>query len=361
MSTLRIKIDDECLKLRDPYVDRVRAGGMSLQAFCLLIRDYSPYVLIGDTIYALTPQEYYAYSPVVSTGTLSEDDFRKIVDMDDLSFMHKDDAAFVKSVKDALPGCKACQYKRFKAEIWKLAKKYGIQTTQDLKPPRAYPETMGEIQPKVTGLVEHMYGTPRPKRVGCMDCVEKHLAQACVLGAETVNGYPEYLPMVCAHMEQALDETPAELRAVKTTIEFLLAKTKEDMKPFIPLNLVLALIESGRKAVAGDHDALMTSPSAAVLDLDMTDEALNELRALPEPSIRRLREDFEATDKIILGVENSNDAILWEGKMALLADSVAPVAPVTASILRNRRLCFAAAPWLSKDAGMTCSGILDLL
>lgn len=359
MSTLRIKIDDECLKLRDPNIDMVRAGSMSLQAFCLLIREYSPYVLVGDTIYALTPQEYYAYSPVVVTGTLSEDDFRGIVDKDDLSFMHKDDAAFIRHVRDALPTCKACQYKRFKSEVWKLAKKYGIGLKQDIQPPRRYPETTGEIVSKVTGLVEHMYGTPKPERVGCMDCVEKHLAQACVLGAETVNGYPEYLPMVCAHLEQALDETPSELAVVRNTLEFLLAKTKEDMKPFLPLNLVLALIEAGRKAVAGDGEALVTTPSSDYMELDMTDAARKELSGLPDKYLAKLKDDFEATDKIILGVENPGDALIWEGRMALLADNLAPVAPITASVIRNRRLCFAAAPWLSKDAGMTCSGILE--
>lgn len=358
MSILKLKIDDECLKLIDPNVDRVRAGSLSLQAFCLLINEYSPYVLIGNTIYALTPQEYYAYSPVVGKGLLSEEDFRRIIDMDDLSFMHEDDAKFVQAVRESLPGCKACQYKRFKEEIWKLAKKYGLETGAVLVTVRSYPETMGEIKSKVTAIMRHVYGTPAPERVGCMDCVEKHLAQACVLGSETINGYPEYLPMVCAHLEQALDELPADLKAIRDTMEFLLAKTKEDMRPFVPLHLVLGLVEAGRKSLAAETAEQGTMPDTA-FDLDMTDEAKEELKALPPGYLETLKELFKATDKIILGVENPAESLLWEGNMATVADKLAGIAPKTAGIIRNRRLCFAAAPWTASEIGMTCSSLLE--
>ena len=49
-----LTISPECLKLCLPDVDRLRHGGMSVEAFALSRPPVSPFVMVGDTLVKLT-------------------------------------------------------------------------------------------------------------------------------------------------------------------------------------------------------------------------------------------------------------------------------------------------------------------
>ncbi len=66
----------------------------------------------------------------------------------------------------------------------------------------------------------------------------------------------------------------------------------------------------------------------------------------------------------ILGVEKGvgdGPRLGWEGAMGTLGDTLADVSPRLASVIRNRRLLFNAAPELEKASGYTLDALEKLL
>ena len=87
-----LRLDDECFKLKDPRIERVLSGKLSLQAFCLTIRPDDFFVLSGDTIYALSPRQWYAMRPVATSSILSKEAFEQFLDNPPDSLSDKDKA-----------------------------------------------------------------------------------------------------------------------------------------------------------------------------------------------------------------------------------------------------------------------------
>ena len=55
---MNIKLHEDVYKVQDPRIKRVLTGGMSLETFAATIGPNDPFVLIHDTIYVMTEQEY---------------------------------------------------------------------------------------------------------------------------------------------------------------------------------------------------------------------------------------------------------------------------------------------------------------
>lgn len=361
-------------KLKDPKVQQLRTGKLSVKGFSLLVAPSDPYVLIGDTIYALTEQEYYALRAVLPLNVLTEQAFHYVLNMEDLSFMQEQDRAFIDKVKKDMPNCTACKYKRYKDEVYKLIKKYGIQlppdiakglTAQDNPDRGEYPETTGEVAPAVFALTDHMYHVEMPTRKPCIDCVEKHLSQAYVLSKEFLQGYPEYISLVVGHLGEAIEELPKEFSAFKDTLEFCLAKTNYDRVPFVPINLLIPHINMSREALKqsiGEQQDV--DASNTLFELDLTDDAKTELKKVEGTLARRFVSACISADNFTLRVEkvpSDVNRISWEGAMACAADLVASIAPSVSNIIRNRRLMFHVNPVLCKQSGYMLKDIVKVL
>jgi len=117
MATLEIKIDPDVYKLHDDKVQALLSGKLTVEAFALLIRTGDPYVLVGDTIYALTEAEFYAMSEAGISSDISEAEFTRVTGMEDLSFMSLADAALMRRIRKELPKCSACKYRRYRTTI----------------------------------------------------------------------------------------------------------------------------------------------------------------------------------------------------------------------------------------------------
>lgn len=371
---LKIKVDPNVFKLKLPIIDKLRTGKLSAQALALLATATSPYVLIGDTIYALTESEYYALRMPDIVSVPVDAIMSKLTSMEDTSFMTETDAALVARIKTELPGCPSCKAKKFKDLAYKLVKKYSIPipeaeqavSRQVRKVDDEYPETTGDIAPIVSTLMEDMYQAQPQIRKPCMDCVEKHIAQAYVTGKEALQGYPEYISIVAGHLCEALEEAPREFVHLRRTLEFCLARTNYTGAPFVPLSLIHPLIKAAKRMVNSLDSLPSNQQSTEEFNIDITDVIEVEIAQLDQ-SLRpraielcRMAQDSEA----ILEVENKateENRISWEGAMGNLADHVVNSAPALANMLRNRRLLFSADPSQAIAAGYSICDVLAKL
>lgn len=375
MEHLKIKLSDELFKLKDPRVQRVLSGRMSVEAFALLVRPGDPYVLIGDTIYPLTEQEFYALRAVMPMNIMTDKVFRWVIDQcPDISYMREKDRKFIEKIRQDLPSCPACRYNRYRDEVYKLVKSYDIKLPAELMGKTAhdtladkaeYPETTGPLAPVAFAMMNHMYAVPLETRKPCIDCVEKHLAQAWILSREALQGYPEYASMVVGHLGEAIDEMPKELHELKQTVEFCLARTNYRKVPFVPLMLMAPMLTYARNDMDRPVDEMQDVDAAeTAMDLEFTPEAIKELDFIKEDQklCKCVIEEAERTDNFILGVENSDERrIAWQGAMGCLADHMADIAPKTAGIIRNRRLLFHVEPRLCLEANLTLADFRKLL
>ena len=369
MEHLKIDVDNDVFKLNDSKVQRLRTGKLSVEAFVMLIQPGDPYVLIGNTIYALTEQEYYALRAIKPLDVMTETAFHHVLELEDLSFMNEQDRMFLDEVKEAIPNCTACRYKRYKDEVYKLVKKYSIplpeQPASTVNEDKGeYPGTTGDIYPNVFNMTAHMYKVEIPDRRSCIDCVEKHVAQAYVLSKEFFQGYPEYISMVIGHLGEAIDELPKDFTALKDSLEFCLARTKYTRIPFVPLYLILPMLACARKDLSQSVETQRDiNVDNTLFELDITEQAEQELDTLDTVMARKFAASCMAADNFILKVENLSDfdRVSWEGSMAYAADMVAEVAPGVANIIRNRRLLFLANPVLARTSGYMLSDIVERL
>lgn len=350
-----LRLDDECFKLKDPRIERILSGKLSLQAFCLTIRPDDFFVLSGDTIYALSPRQWYAMRPVATSSILSKEAFEQFLENPPANLSDKDKANVAYMRLDSRT-CPACRYQRHKETAWKLIKKYNCPVdtgpADDKADSLRYPETTDDVHEVLALDPRAFTGVTHGKRVECIDCVEKHVAQAYVLSCETLNGYGDYLPLVVGHLCEALDELPAGLQQLKSTLETCLAKTNADRVPFVPLFAISPLIEQARFSMKDKLENVDQTESSDTVELEVTEEMLDELSAADPAALEEPGHWCQHLGEITLGVENQDTwRLVWEGLMAELGDMLAPVAPKTAAMVRARRLMFVASPELAVESG----------
>lgn len=362
-----MKLHPDVYKVLDPRIDAIMHGRMSLEQFASMLQADDPFVLIGDTIYVLSPDEFYSTRSVKRLHSDFEDAFKYVMDLQDLSFMQPDEQAFIEKVRKELPTCPVCKYKRYRQAIHRLAVHYKLPFQRPqaaITDPVSYPPTKGDIASTVTTLLDHMYEAPMPERKPCIDCVEKHVAQAYILAQESEMGYPEHRILMCGHLAEAIDEAPKDLLELKYTLQTCLAETMRTGKAFLPLYPILALIRLIRQHINqmpvdddARHEAPMTTDT-----IDLTDEIRAEIAAMPQQiKAQTFAKAVEIKNAILeYKVYRKEEVrIRYEGLVAVLADIVLASAPLFAAMLRNRRLLFTADPALAKDAGYDFEDIVE--
>ena len=362
-----MKLHPDVYKVIDPRIDAVMHGRMSLEHFARMLTADDPFVLITDTLYVMSPDEFYSTRSVRHLQSEFESAFKYVMDMEDLSVFDKDEQAFIAKVKQALPTCPVCKYKRYRQAIYRLANKYKLpfkKSSADLIDKVNYPQTKGEIASTVTALLEHLYDVPLPDRKPCIDCVEKHVAQAYILAQESEMGYPEHRILVCGHLAEAIEEAPNDIMELKYTLQTCLAETMRTGKAFLPLYPVLAFIKLIREHINQqpvDDDARQEAPPTTDT-IDLTDEIRTEIANMPHQILAQTFAKAVEIKNAILEykVYSKEEArIRYEGLVAVLADLVLASAPLFANMLRNRRLLFTADPALAKDAGYDFEDIIE--
>jgi len=367
---MEIKLSPELFRMHDPKVEALLKAKFPVDVFAAAILPTDPYALVGDTVYPLTECEYYALRSVVPMQENSEAAFDRIVRMEDLSFMRESDVKFVEEVRKSMDHCTSCTLKRYKNEMWKLAKKYNVEIPGELKEPAPlppYPRVDGEITPVVSRLVEGVYRLPPMKRKECIDCVEKHLGQAYVLACESRMGYGEYIAGVMGHLGEAFDELPEGFDGLKATIQLCLAKTAKERRAYVPLYAITPLLEAARdtlKLSLAEQQDIRSDSNTENMPMDLDGMCCKSLSSLGDGMKDTLRSLLEKADKIVLEYKKGPSPDLrveWEGLMGNAADILSPIAPEAANILRNRRLMFTANPGLSADAEYTCADFREHL
>lgn len=360
---MKIKLHEDVLKVQDPRIKQILSGAMSLETFAATIRANDPFVLIHDTIYAMTEQEYYSTRAVYPAHNLVDHMFQHVMNMTDLSVFSEEDRKRVERAKKDFPTCPVCQHRRYKRIIYEIGLKYNLQSElkdcqEILTQIPKYPEVSGIIKPSVTALLPDLHEVPPIKRKGCIACVEKHLSQAYILAGETVMGYPEHLVLVVGHLNEAIHELPDEAFTMKQTLEFCAAKTVETDTPFVPLWAILTQLLWVRRDIETKDTA---AEPVYDIGIDFTPEVENEWRKLPKDLQGTVLSRLLQIDEVVEAYKKDPGELRrfsFSGLMASTAEMVAAFAPALANMLRDRRLAFVAAPDLMDEAGY---GIQQLL
>ena len=362
---MNIKLHEDVYKVQDPRIKRIMTGAMSLETFVASIGSNDPFVLIHDTVYVMTEQEYYSTRAVYPTHKLMDHMFTHILGLKDLSKFSEEDRKTIEHVKNAYPTCPVCQHRKYKRTLYEIGLKYNLQSELGdckeiiQKIPR-YPEVKGTIHTNVSLLLSDFHEIPPIKRKGCIACVEKHLSQAYILAGETVMGYPEHLVLVVGHLNEAIHELPDEAFMMKQTLELCAAKTVESDKAFVPLWAILSQLLWVRRSM---EEAKTEDTDDQIYDvgLDFTPGVENDYRSLSPYLRQKFDIRLERTDEKVQQYKKEPTELHrfeFSGLMASTAEMIASQAPALANMLRDRRLAFVAAPDLMDEAGY---GIKDLL
>lgn len=362
-----MKLHPDCYKIKDSRIEVLLGGRMSIEAFVMTLGPNDPFALVGDTVYALSEDEFFSTRQLRHLMDEQEQAFKYVMELKDLSFMSAEDQALVAKVKKELPTCPVCKYKRYKQAIFKLVHKYGLPVTYSLKSiidDVQYPETTGEVASTVTMLLDRPYNFTPPDRKPCMDCVEKHISQAYILACESQMGYPEHRILMCGHLAEAIDETPKEFPELRSSIGLCMALTMRTGEAYLPLYPLLDEIHLFREKL-GTAPIDTREENPAVTDtIDLTDDIRPEIEKL-SPSMKKMAKEccMRIRDSILkYKISRSEvDRIIFEGTLANLADRVVFYAPLFANMLRNVRLMFVADPGLAADAGYTLDDVIAIL
>lgn len=363
MTALPIKVHNDCFNVQDERIEKLRHGRMSIEAFSLTIQPDDIFVILGDTIYALSEQEWYINKGMMPIGSIIEGTFKAVMALENLTMMSKEDRERVQKIKAELPDCPTCKYKRYKNEIYNIGKKYAISPIEITQPAKiaAYPGTVA-IASTVSDKLQSFYSLPLPERKACIDCVEKHLAQAYILSNEIAMGYDEHFILFCGHLAEALEEMPPGTNALKDTLRFCLAKSCANRYPYLPFGAILNQLLVAKELAEGDPTTTTEAPST--LELTFTDQMKSELSSIDKALRQRIAEYLEASDQAIESYANKPEfefRLAFEGALAVAADRVAHLAPLFSNMLRNRRLMFRSSPELAKEAGMSSAEIINFL
>jgi len=370
---LPIKIDPEVYKLTgNQLVSMMMHGQLSIERFVRMLTPADPLVLIDDTIYALTPTEFYSLQRQSVYRQLSQTAFQYLIDHIEELEVPEAERTYMEEVRRRLPSCPVCEYRRYRDGVSNILHKYSIHLPKELlenEQPELpysnaeYPQTTGEVVCKVGDKLLELYHQSAIERRPCLDCVEKHIMQARILANESLMGYPEHLPLACGHLEEAIAELPPQADALRLTLQFCLAKTNHEKRPFMPISLLLPLLGLLRqKGDLVDNTAkLPVRDIPAALELDCTPTVQEELKMLDWRNTDLLTRRLLKVDQLATETEKPTYREEWEGLMATAAENIAELAPTAANVMRNRRLMFVGAPELAKEAGYAMADFVNAL
>jgi hypothetical protein len=366
-----LRVDEECFKVVDDRVEKLRTGQLSVEGFLLLLDDNDPFILIKNTVYLLTPVEYYAIKAIGPVRDSVEAIFNTIMNMPDeaIDRLAIKDAEFIRKVKKEKATCSPCTFKKYKEAIYRIGKVYNIEVDkQSLQPAqsvaKAYPTLAKEIEQKVSFIIDNMYKMPFDRRKACIECVEKHVSQAYVLAQETYMGYPEHMNLVYAHLAEAITEAPQEANELIESLKFCLAYSKYKQLAFVPIHALLAHIKLLRYETSLDTSEATRVEAPSGMAMDLQDVNVAELDSLPAQVITKLKVECKM---VIDAIESANEhnkvstTYLFKGALACMAERVAATCTSFANMLRNRRLFFGADVATAKEAGYDFTDVMELL
>lgn len=368
---MNIKLDTEVYKIKDPRIQRVMHGAMSLEQFVASINANDPFVLVHDTVYAMTEQEWYSTRAVYPQHSMMDHMFDLLMHKEDLSMFNEADRKKIDQVREKYPTCPSCQKKRYRKLIYQIGIRYKdlrLELNDCLEMmntiPR-YPDVSSPVKPILSLLLPDLHDVPPIQRKGCIACVEKHLSQAYILAGETVMGYPEHLVLVVGHLNEAISELPDEAFTMKQTLEFCAAKSVESGRAVVPLWAILSQLLWVRKSmeIENTEEPTMDEPIYDV-GLDLTDEIKAEYKNIPvylraklDVWLSRIDDSVQEYKKEPVELKRFE----FSGLMATAAEALASVAPKLANMLRDRRLAFTASPDLIDEAGYSMKELRDQL
>lgn len=199
----------------------------------------------------------------------------------------------------------------------------------------------------------------KKNRIPCLLCVEKHLAQAFVLGCELRNGYPDHLALAIGHLGEALDELPEDMDVLRTYISDCLTATQLTGVVHISLHIVETLL---KEAFASEKTGY-TEPSGyeddgSTAEVEVTEAHRQETEGMPSKYAEVLLRLASMEKSAARG---DISPLKWEGLMALAADFIAEHCPKTAALLRARRLMFFRTPDLAVSEGYGLEHLAECL
>lgn len=192
----------------------------------------------------------------------------------------------------------------------------------------------------------HEYG-----RLPCPDCVVKHLSQAYVLQSEFYQGYTDYLPLIEAHLMEALEECPKDNKTLIRVINDCIRSVSVNKYPSIPIVLMTKLIDS---KAAPDHADI-------VCEEIPEDKLKTALGTADDKYIEVLDLMLTDIDKYIDISDHRNKAE-WSGRLAVVSDILSKISPSIAQEVRRRRLKYSSnGQIVGDDKFMLCSDIRCIL
>lgn len=164
--------------------------------------------------------------------------------------------------------------------------------------------------------------------IPCPDCVAKHLATCFVLQGEFYQGYTERLPLIESNLNEALLECPPDNKALKRLIKESIHAVAVDKTPMIPIILADQL---NPKSNTKTEVSTNVPGSLAKPELDRA------ISRMSQPDLKLL----EVACKNIPNYVSYDDTLTrfeWAGRLNLMADVISPYSPMTARVIRARRI-----------------------
>ena len=358
-----LKVDEQVFKLKDPRINALSHGRLTVQALAYTIKPGDWIILYKDTIYALSQDEYYAAQQMQAQNQLTKEVFQTVLKQDLNKFDAQDKAA-VQRIKKSKSNCSACQYNAYKTQLLRIMQKYPwmlskyklVKTKKEIL---KYPETTEQILPKVYKLFDRFFQKTNYQRKPCLDCVQKHVGMAYIKGCQSQQGYPEHLVLAVANLEQAYEQCPTDCTALRETLMFCIGKTKKDDKLFLPLDNILYLINISKQETKIEA-ALDQNQADDSFDLEMDESMITQISNIPV--LKKVQILKEVRDLISLQYSGKQHiSVKFQGYLGSIADMILPFSVKTSNMLRNRRLMFKACPQLVRQTQYDCKDLQDAL
>ena len=222
--------------------------------------------------------------------------------------------SIIKNITDA--SCSSCAMRRYLGILKNILNKYGDDIPYT---PNSY-------------YVQRRDNSPR---IPCVDCVAKHLSQAYVLQGEFYQGYTEYLALIEAHLNEALEECPPGNAELRKSIKDMIASVSVDRKP----DISPVLYEEHPEDAPKPHN--INDDMTGIQDTqDITEESFY---SVPTPVLNYVH---RMLDLNLRNVENpegivyrgSLPMVRFMGALAQAAEHISMYSPGAAVKLRELRL-----------------------
>lgn len=187
-------------------------------------------------------------------------------------------------------------------------------------------------------------------RIPCPDCVSKHLSQAFVLQNEFYQGYTENLPLIEAHLAEALEECPKNDEILKNVIKMAQKSVEVDKMPKIPIILCMEQIE----AYVNSENA-QNRPK-----LPKIEDITGEISKIPPHNAKNVSRLIKTLQKLPVS-PSMLDKAEWSGRLACISDFIVPYAMVAARCIRSIRLYTSKLGYTPEDIDEFYNWIMGIL